>query len=303
MSQIIKKVAQIIKFIIIIYVVYQLAVTIVIFDTYSITSQSSIETVRYGKEEAINQVRKFTRIVLFLAFITIVWKLINKKNKKGESLLGRYMKSLNKNKPLEENIEDIIQEEEKKYKLNKILNKIKTNNTNFNHVDFIYGSTHLCKKILYSNDKDELKKIRVFETSKLFKEQLLQIKNNKKNNIKAIKEDIKIKSAKILKYEATDKIDVIRVKITAEMKEYEINEKTNDLIRGDKKKIVLKSYIMTFAKKIEKHIKKATDLNTKINCPSCGAPIQIDVIGKCIYCGNYVRTEKFNWKVVDIKEE
>ena len=45
MSQIIKKVAQIIKFIIIIYVVYQLAVTIVIFDTYSITSQSSIETV------------------------------------------------------------------------------------------------------------------------------------------------------------------------------------------------------------------------------------------------------------------
>lgn len=302
MNRILRSFIQIVIYMCILFVIYQGVVTLTIIGTNIVTSQSSINTVIFGKEETINQIKKFIEVLLFSVCIVFILRKLTKSKEREDTLLEKYMDSLKRNTPIEQDIDDIIEEQRKKIIQNKILKEIKINNSNFNHIDFLYGSSHLCEKILYANEKIKLNKLKDFETSKLYKRQLIKIKNNEKKNLKNINEDVKIISTKILKYDTTDKIDIIYVKISAEMINYEIDIRTNDLISGDKEKEIYKSYILIFAKKLEKFNKKSEEINEQINCPSCGAPIEIDVIGKCLYCGNYTRTEKFNWKIADVKE-
>ena len=78
--------------------------------------------------------------------------------------------------------------------------------------------------------------------------------------------------------------------ISAKMKEYIVETKTNKVLRGKDKISYNKKIIMTFKKSNTNNIEGIIH-----NCPICEHEIIQKHFGKCKYCNNFIAPINYNW--------
>ena len=143
-------------------------------------------------------------------------------------------------------------------------------------------------------------KIRPFESEELFSLHNTQLDEYIRNNKINVIEKIGVKSCQLVEFNIDGDKEVVKVILSAVMRDYVIDATTRKVLESDPNKDWYMTYIMTFNRK--KGVKTQEGLSNKstTNCPNCGAPTQITSAGQCEYCGSIITTGEHDWVLTDI---
>ena len=144
------------------------------------------------------------------------------------------------------------------------------------------------------------KVIRPFESEELFSLHNSQLEEYIRANKINMVEKIGIKSCSLVYFSEDGDKEVVKVKLSAVMRDYVIDATTRKVLESDPNKDWYMTYIMTFNRK--KGVKTHAGLSNKstTNCPNCGAPTEITSAGQCSYCGSVITTGEHDWVLSDI---
>ena len=113
-----------------------------------------------------------------------------------------------------------------------------------------------------------------------------RIEYNEQNNIKVIAENIFIFNAYLYEFSKSTEKQIITVKLRAELKNYEINYKTQYIEKGNEYAKVTNDYEMQFERKTK-----------SLMCQGCGAPVNMKNLSVCEYCNTPIKVENNEWKL------
>lgn len=109
-------------------------------------------------------------------------------------------------------------------------------------------------------------------------------------------ESIAINTAYLTSYVRDNEYEYLTAYLNARYIDYQTDDKTGNIIRGDKNTRWDFRYKMKFMRTVGVKTKSAGENNmTGHNCPNCGAPLQISSTGVCEYCGSTVTTGLYSW--------
>ena len=106
-------------------------------------------------------------------------------------------------------------------------------------------------------------------------------------------ENYTFKNMYLTSYVRDSEYEYITVYLNTEYIDYQTNDDTGEIIRGDKTTMWKMRYLMKFMRSI------GGSAEAPKFCPNCGAPLDISSSGKCEYCGSTVTTGSFDWLLSD----
>lgn len=110
-------------------------------------------------------------------------------------------------------------------------------------------------------------------------------------------ESIAINTAYLTSFVRDAQFEYLTVYLNARFIDYQTDEKTGNILRGDKNTRWDFRYKMKFMRTVGVKTREAADLGH--NCPNCGAPLEISSSGECPYCGSTVTTGLYSWVLSD----
>lgn len=142
--------------------------------------------------------------------------------------------------------------------------------------------------------------IRPFESEELFSLHNSQMEELIRGNKINIIERVGIKTCNLISFSEDGDKEVVKVRLSAVMRDYIIDATTKKVLESDPNKDWNMTYIMSFNRK--KGVKTQEGLSNKstTNCPNCGAPTEITSSGQCPYCGSIITTGEHDWVMTDI---
>lgn len=144
------------------------------------------------------------------------------------------------------------------------------------------------------------KKIRPFESEELFAQHNQQLDEYIRNNKINVVEKIGIKSCKLISFTEDGDKEVLKVNLSAVMRDYVIDATSRKVLESDPNKDWYMNYILTFNRKKGVQTQEGLSNKSTTNCPNCGAPTQITSAGQCEYCGSVITTGEHDWVLSDL---
>ena len=112
-------------------------------------------------------------------------------------------------------------------------------------------------------------------------------------------ESIAINTAYLTSFAKDAQFEYLTMYLNARMIDYQTDEKTGNIIRGDRNTRWDMRYKMKFMRSVGILTKDESGKMNGNNCPNCGAPLEITSSGHCQYCGSEVTTGKYSWVLSD----
>ena len=112
-------------------------------------------------------------------------------------------------------------------------------------------------------------------------------------------ESIAIDTAYLTSFVKDSQFEYLTAYLSARMIDYQVDEKTGNIIKGDKTTRWVMRYKMKFVRTAGMQTKEETDKASGHNCPNCGAPLEMSSTGKCEYCGSTVTTGEYSWVLTE----
>ncbi len=106
-------------------------------------------------------------------------------------------------------------------------------------------------------------------------------------------ENYTFRNVYLTSYVRDSEYEYVTVYLNTEYIDYQVDDNTGNIIRGDKTTMWKMRYLMKFMRSVERQSDQP-----KV-CPNCGAPMDIASSGKCAYCGSTVTTSSFDWLLSD----
>ena len=100
-------------------------------------------------------------------------------------------------------------------------------------------------------------------------------------------------------YAKDEEYEYLTVYLNARMIDWQEDEKTGRILRGDKTTRWDLNYKMKFMRSVGVLTKSESHSMTGQNCPNCGAPLEMTSSTKCTYCQSVVTTGKYSWVLSD----
>lgn len=99
--------------------------------------------------------------------------------------------------------------------------------------------------------------------------------------------------------------ETLTVIIETRIVDYTLNDKTGDLISGDRSMEKFMTYewqlIRSKGMQTPPPAGEGSQGTVAINCPNCGAPLNINQSAQCPYCGTLVTAKDYDWTISSIK--
>ena len=97
-----------------------------------------------------------------------------------------------------------------------------------------------------------------------------------------------------------DGMDHMIVELSTRITTYTTDDRTGNLIRGDRNAEKFMTYEWDVARTEGQKTGEAKPLQT-VNCPNCGAPVSINKSAECPYCGSIITLDEHSWLLSGIK--
>lgn len=143
---------------------------------------------------------------------------------------------------------------------------------------------------------DDLDRVRHFisDDLELYYDGVLKELNSK--NLRQMYDELNVKTTEVKEVIIDGDKVIIKVDIVSRYMDYYIDKDTGNFVSGNRDRRVEKINHLTLEKRIDAHYNGIVR-----KCSSCGAPIDINSNGKCSYCGNIFKTEKYDWVLIKIE--
>ena len=164
---------------------------------------------------------------------------------------------------------------------------IKQKDPNFSASDLITFTKQVYIDIENAWCKRDMTPVRPVMHENLYNTTCKQVQAKIEQGVVYHYESIAIDTAYLTSYERDSQFEYVTAYLTSRMIDYQVDEKTGKIIRGDKTTRWVQKYKMKFVRSLGVETKTETGKMTGHNCPNCGAPIDASAKGKkCPYCGS-----------------
>ena len=94
--------------------------------------------------------------------------------------------------------------------------------------------------------------------------------------------------------------DVLVARLNTRIVDYTLDDKTGNLVSGSKNKEKFMVYEWDLVRTTGTKTEKDKPMQT-VNCPNCGAPVEINASAKCPYCGSVITLEEHGFALNAIR--
>lgn len=172
---------------------------------------------------------------------------------------------------------------------------IKEDDPNFSASDFLTFGKQVFVDIQEAWSARDLSKVRVVMHDNLFNQTQKQVESKIRNGVINKIENIAVSTAYLTSYKYDKQFEYVTMYLNARFIDYEIDEKTGNVLRGDTTNRWEMRYLLKFMRSTGVKTKDATNVLESHNCPNCGAPLEMESSGICEYCGSVVTTGQYSW--------
>ncbi len=180
-----------------------------------------------------------------------------------------------------------------------IENIIKQDDPNFSASDFITFTKQVYIDIENAWCNRDLTPVRPVMHENLYNTTNKQVQSKIEQGVVYHYESIAIDTAYLTSYQRDSQFEYVTAYLSSRMIDYQVDEKTGNIIRGDKTTRWVQKYKMKFVRSLGVQTKTETGAMNGHNCPNCGAPLEISSSGVCEYCGSVVTTGQYTWVLTD----
>ena len=172
---------------------------------------------------------------------------------------------------------------------------IKEQDPNFSANDFITFAKEVFVDIQEGWSARDLSKIRIVMHDNLYKQTQKQVEEKLRNGTINRIENIAVNTAYLTAYKRDKQFEYATIYLSARFFDYEIDEKTGNILRGDTTTRWDMRYLMKFMRSTSVKTKDESNVLKTHNCPNCGAPLEMQSSGHCEYCGSEVTSGLYSW--------
>lgn len=176
---------------------------------------------------------------------------------------------------------------------------IKANDPNFSASDFVTFSRQVYIDIQTAWCKRDMSSVRPIMHENLYNTTCRQVQSKIEQGVIYHYESIAINTAYLTSYAKDSQLEYLTCYLNARMIDYQTDEKTGNILRGDKNTRWDMRYKMKFVRSVGTQTKSETNAMNGHNCPNCGAPLTIGSTGLCEYCGSVVTTGQYSWVLTE----
>ena len=177
---------------------------------------------------------------------------------------------------------------------------IKQDDPNFTADDFTSFVKEVYVDIQTAWCKRDLTPVRPVMHTNLYNTTNKQIQSKIDQGVTYHYESIAINTAYLTSYVRDNEYEYLTAYLNARYIDYQTDDKTGNIVRGDKNTRWDFRYKMKFMRSVGVKTTSAGENNmTGHNCPNCGAPLNISSTGVCEYCGSTVTTGLYSWVLSD----
>ena len=170
----------------------------------------------------------------------------------------------------------------------------------FNESKFLGDVANLYIRLQDAWTAKDLSDVRPHLTEELYARSERQIQGYASRNQTNHVERVSVLSTKIVGCTKDAKNDIVTVEILSRITDYITDDRTGNVIRGDRNKELFMTYHWTFIRTLGKTTAEESYVDDK-HCPNCGAPIDLNRSAVCEYCDSVCTSGDYYWVVSDIK--
>lgn len=170
---------------------------------------------------------------------------------------------------------------------------------NFTADDFVTFAKQVFIDIQMAWCNRDMSPVRPVLHQNLFNTTQRQVEEKKKQGVVYHYESIAINTAYLTSFVRDKDFEYLTVYLNSRMIDYQVDEKTGNIIRGDRTTRWDMRYKMKFVRSSGALTKDKVSGTQGYNCPNCGAPLEISSSGECPYCGSVVTTGDYSWVLTD----
>jgi len=141
--------------------------------------------------------------------------------------------------------------------------------------------------------------VRIFLHDNLYDATVKQIQAKIEQGVVYHYESMVVNTAYLTSYAKDGQFEYLTLYLNARMIDWQEDEKTGKILRGDKTTRWDLRYKMKFMRSMGVLTKEAASGATEHACPNCGAPVEMTSSGKCGYCDSIITTGQYSWVLSD----
>ena len=177
---------------------------------------------------------------------------------------------------------------------------IKAHDPAFDETAFLAGTEKqffIIQKAWTDQDPDQSRQVMA---DGIWQTHRTQITDQQAKGVRSVMDDLAVNKASIVRADSSGGKDSVSVKFEARCRDYEVDAKTMKRKGGDKD-IEAWTEIWTF-QRAATAVTQAGAGTLSQKCPNCGAPLKVDLAGRCKYCKANVMAGDQDWVLVRIDE-
>ena len=180
------------------------------------------------------------------------------------------------------------------------LEQLKAKDPNFNEQALLekIGNEYVQMQQAWQNKDWE--PMRAIMTDALYNQMARQLDALKQQGVTNYVERIAVLDARIRRYAVEGDNDVLVVRLSTRICDYTVNDKSGQVVSGDKNKELFMTYDWKLIRQKDRKTLAQASM-TEVNCPNCGAPLSLNQSGKCPYCGSVITLADHDWALSVIK--
>lgn len=248
----------------------------------------------YGSGGGSGRVGEFSSMVITVLIVIAVIVVLNVRRKGGSNANGTNttggVRPANGGQGRNVNVPD---------RTGQIEQIIKKDDPNFTADDFTSFAKEVYIDIQTAWCKRDLTSVRPVMHNNLYNTTQKQVQSKIDQKVIYHYESIAINTAYLTSYVRDEQFEYLTVYLNARFIDYQTNEETGVIIRGDKNTRWDFRYKMKFMRTVGVKTKDAGESDHGHNCPNCGAPLEMSSSGQCAYCGSVVTSGLYSWILSD----
>lgn len=149
--------------------------------------------------------------------------------------------------------------------------------------------------------KKDISPLRPYMTDKFFSQMDNQLDQFRKAGRTDYTERIAVLNTGLIGWRQSSGMDYITVSLNSRIVSYMLDDRTGELISGDKKRDKFMEYEIELCRKSGTITNPESDGVKSATCPHCGAPLKLNASAQCEYCGSVIESVNTDWAICGMR--